>query len=256
MKNVNFLVDFEPRRLSEVVGYDAEVELMNRWLRSDNFPRGILFSGDIGVGKTMLANLLATAAACLNRAKGSAEPCGQCQVCRNYINGNVERYQGSKIDADWLLDKFSWMSRPGADEWCFKEHGRWHPLLIDEIHELKQAAQKILRAEVEMGWRESFLIGTASDLTDFDTGLCDRMRPLHIMPPSKTPLTKWVVEIWQKAGHEVKPAEALSAAGVLYENTKGRFRALLKVLQQIHDTGDKLTVEDVRKACQFCGYGK
>lgn len=255
MKPVNFLTDFEPHRLSEVVGYEPEVELIQNWFRSENFGRGILFIGAIGVGKSMLANLLATTAACIKRPQGSAEPCGGCTVCKFYINRSVQRYEGSKIDTDWLAGQLSWMSRPGGDELNFPEHGRWHPMLIDEFHELPKAAQRILRAELDYGWKDSFLIGTTSDIKTIDAALLDRMRKVILLPPSKKPLATWVVEIWQKAGHMVEQDKANVAAGLLCDNTNGRFRALLQVLQRLHDTGSKLVADDVRRACEGCGYG-
>jgi hypothetical protein len=124
-------------------------------------------------------------------------------------------------------------------------------MIIDEFHELPEQTQRNLRVELDGGWKESFLIGTASDPKEIDNALRDRMFQIHLLQPSKTPLVSWIMDICLKSGVKVTDSKAV---GLLVDLTAGRFRAILKVLQGIYDRGWMISDDSVRKAAGACGY--
>jgi DNA polymerase III delta subunit len=123
---------------------------------------------------------------------------------------------------------------------------------VDEFHELPKQSQREIRAELDYPWSDSFIIGTCSTTKGIDPALLNRMYPIYVQPPSKTPLIAWIESICRKTGIEVIDSKA---AGLLADLTGGRFRAMKMCLQRIYDTsGGKLAEDDVRKACRACGY--
>src|SRR5215475_5123769 len=62
-------------RLSDVVGQDPAIALLDRMLRSGKLPHALLFSGPAGVGKGTAARALAQALLC------DRSGCGECTAC-------------------------------------------------------------------------------------------------------------------------------------------------------------------------------
>ncbi len=251
-QRINFLKDLEPRNLSELAGYEDYADILNDWLAKEKFPDAILFSGAMGVGKSLMASLLGQTAACLNRPIGGIKPCGACTVCKYRDTLEFPRYIGSQVDPKTFHETIA-NARSGFGALWLSPNVRWSPTIIEEFHELPKQAQRAIRAELDNTWHGAFLMGTTMNPQEVEPALRDRMYPIHILQPSKTPLAKWVAEICQRTGMELAdPKVAL----LLVDLTDGRYRAMLMAMQQIHDGDGKLTEAAVRKACRLCGYSK
>src|SRR5688572_28297123 len=74
---------FRPRNFAEVVGQDAILRTLASALTSGHVPHAFLFAGSRGVGKTIMARILAR---CLNCERGiGPEPCGTCSTCQSIL---------------------------------------------------------------------------------------------------------------------------------------------------------------------------
>ena len=77
---------WRPQTFSDLVGQQHVTETLANAIQKNRVAHAYIFSGARGVGKTTAARILAKA---LNCAKGpTAQPCGECDACREITAGN------------------------------------------------------------------------------------------------------------------------------------------------------------------------
>ncbi|HEN47149.1 MAG TPA: DNA polymerase III subunit gamma/tau, partial [Mizugakiibacter sp.] len=147
---------WRPRRFAELVGQEHVVRALMHSLDSGRMHHAYLFTGTRGVGKTTIARIFAKS---LNCAKGvSAEPCGECSVCRSVDEGRF--IDLLEIDA---------ASNTGVDDvrelienaQYAPTSGRYKVYLIDEVHMLSRSAfNALLKILEEPPEHAKFLLAT------------------------------------------------------------------------------------------------
>ena len=65
-------------RFSDCLGHDKPVNIINSYIEKNRFSGGFIFSGPEGIGKKMVAKIIAQA---LNCTAGTDKPCGSCRSC-------------------------------------------------------------------------------------------------------------------------------------------------------------------------------
>ncbi|MFD0738656.1 DNA polymerase III subunit gamma/tau [Lysobacter koreensis] len=147
---------WRPKRFAELVGQEHVVRALTNALDSGRVHHAFLFSGTRGVGKTTIARIFAKS---LNCERGtSAEPCGECNSCRD-------------IDAGRFLDllEIDAASNTGVDDvrevienaQYMPSRGRMKVYLIDEVHMLSKAAfNALLKTLEEPPGHVKFLLAT------------------------------------------------------------------------------------------------
>ena len=120
---------WRPKTFSELVGQEHVVRALSNALDNDRLHHAYLFTGTRGVGKTTIARILAKS---LNCEQGvSAEPCGECSICREVDEGRfvdlIEVDAASKTGVDDTRELLE--NVPYAPV-----RGRYKVYLIDEVH--------------------------------------------------------------------------------------------------------------------------
>ena len=88
---------YRPETFAEVIGQDHVTEPLRHALAANRVNHAYLFSGPRGCGKTTSARILARA---LNCDKAPiADPCGECQSCRDLARGGPGSMDVIEIDA-------------------------------------------------------------------------------------------------------------------------------------------------------------
>ena len=78
---------YRPSTFSTIVGQESVTKILKSQINSGKISHAYIFSGSRGTGKTSAAKVFARAINCLNPHDG--EPCNECEVCKNILEGNT-----------------------------------------------------------------------------------------------------------------------------------------------------------------------
>jgi len=79
---------YRPQRFSDVIGQDHVTRTLKNAIEQQRIAHGYIFSGHRGIGKTTIARILAMALNCRSSETPAAEPCGECDSCREVRAGS------------------------------------------------------------------------------------------------------------------------------------------------------------------------
>jgi DNA polymerase-3 subunit gamma/tau len=166
---------WRPQVFEAVVGQDAITRTLRNALASGRVAHAYLFAGPRGVGKTTTARLLARALLCPERK--DAEACGACAVCRD---------AGTSVD----VIEIDGASNRGIEEIrTLRENvkyapsrGRYKVYIIDEVHQLTEAAFNALLKTLEEPPAHVVFILATTDPRDIPATVLSRVQRFEFRP--------------------------------------------------------------------------
>jgi len=166
---------WRPQVFEAVVGQDAITRTLRNALASGRVAHAYLFAGPRGVGKTTTARLLARALLCPERK--DAEACGTCSVCRD---------TGTSVD----VIEIDGASNRGIEEIrTLRENvkyapsrGRYKVYIIDEVHQLTEAAFNALLKTLEEPPAHVVFILATTDPRDIPATVLSRVQRFEFRP--------------------------------------------------------------------------
>src|SRR4051795_6210437 len=217
---------YRPETFAEVIGQEHVTEPLRAALANNRVNHAYLFSGPRGCGKTTSARILARA---LNCEKAPiADPCGECQSCRDLARGGPGSIDGIRIDA---------ASHGGVDDardlreraFFAPVSSRYKVYIIDEAHMVStQGFNALLKLVEEPPEHLKFIFATTEPEKVIPT-IRSRTHhyPFRLIPPRV--LSDYLAEICESEGVKIEPA----ALPLVVRAGAGSARDSLSVLDQL-----------------------
>src|SRR6202795_543849 len=230
---------WRPQTFADVVGQQHVTRTLANAVQSGRVAHAYIFSGARGVGKTTTARILAKA---LNCAKGpAAEPCNECDSCREIGLGNsldvIEIDAASNRGIDQVRELREMVRYAPAG-------GRYKVVILDEAHMLTgEASNALLKTLEEPPDKVIFVMATTEPESLAET-IRSRSQHFHFRALSFAEIVNALEQICVK---ENLTAEA-GALAVMARAAEGSLRAGLSLLEHARAyCGANITDTQVRE---------
>ncbi|MEO6605603.1 MAG: DNA polymerase III subunit gamma and tau [Aeromicrobium sp.] len=237
---------YRPETFAEVIGQDHVTEPLRHALAANKVNHAYLFSGPRGCGKTTSARILARAMNC--EKAPVAEPCGECQSCRDLARGGPGSIDVIEIDA---------ASHGGVDDardlreraFFAPVSSRYKVYIIDEAHMVSpQGFNALLKLVEEPPPHLKFIFATTEPDKVIGT-IKSRTHhyPFRLVPPKV--LGDYLLELCKSEDVTLEP----NALPLVVRAGQGSVRDTLSVLDQLlGGAGPEGVTYDI--AVQLLGY--
>ncbi|MFD7073541.1 DNA polymerase III subunit gamma and tau [Nocardioides sp. NPDC059952] len=217
---------YRPETFAEVIGQDHVTGPLRNALAGNRVNHAYLFSGPRGCGKTTSARILARA---LNCEKAPiADPCGECESCRDLARGGPGSIDVIEIDA---------ASHGGVDDardlrekaFFAPVKSRYKVYIIDEAHMVStQGFNALLKLVEEPPEHLRFIFATTEPEKVIPT-IRSRTHhyPFRLFPPKL--VSDYISTLCEKEGIDVAPA----ALPLVARAGAGSMRDSLSVMDQL-----------------------
>jgi DNA polymerase-3 subunit gamma/tau len=217
---------YRPETFAEVIGQEHVTEPLRQALANNRVHHAYLFSGPRGCGKTTSARILARALNC--EKAPTADPCGECQSCRDLARGGPGSIDVIEIDA---------ASHGGVDDardlreraFFAPVHSRYKVYIIDEAHMVTtQGFNALLKLVEEPPEHLKFIFATTEPEKVIPT-IRSRTHhyPFRLIPPRT--LSDYLAGICEQEGVRIDQA----ALPLVVRAGAGSARDSLSVLDQL-----------------------
>lgn len=224
MKKQPLATRYRPQKFSEIVGQDMPKNALSRAAAEDRVAPAYLLSGTRGVGKTTIARIFAKALNCRNAPV--AEPCNECQSCRQITSG---------IHVD--VNEIDGASNTGVDDIrALRENagympmeGRYRIYIIDEAHMLSKSAFNALLKTLEEPPPRAVFIMATTEAYRFPATILSRCLHFVFRNLSEDAIFKHICNILDS--ESIKYEE--TAARLIARRASGSVRDSLTLLDQV-----------------------
>ncbi len=226
---------YRSQTFADLVGQEATRRALQGAIAGDRVAHAYLFAGTRGTGKTSAARLLAKALNCLQRAPGSAEPCNQCESCRQIQNGTaldlIEIDAASNRGIDEIRDLREKVNLAPA-------LGRRKIYIVDEAHMLTPEAFNALLKTLEEPPPHVVFVLCTTEAQKVPATVVGRCQQFNFRRFNDEQITGRLQHVAQLEGIQVEPA----ALSLMAKVAQGSMRDAIGLLDQLVPVaGEKIT---------------
>ncbi len=136
---------WRPQRFDDVVGQRGVTQTLRNAIARERVAQAFVFAGPRGVGKTTTARILARALNCVEGP--TADPCGECDVCREVAEGRDIDVLEIDAATHTQVDNVREVIISGLSITPVRD--RHKIFIIDEVHQLSSSSFNALLKSVE-----------------------------------------------------------------------------------------------------------
>jgi DNA polymerase III gamma/tau subunit len=202
------------------------------------YPRGMIFCGDYGCGKTTAARIRGMRTSCWHYRLDPCEPCGDCAGCRTAMaHGEGPDYFEMDATQEKLRAQIDYALRKTS---IAKTHSHPHiprVFFIDEAHRAGPKTQETLLKDIEDHQEAIFILSTTQP-DKLDTAIRKRCTMYLFEPPVAEQCIKHLEVVARAENLIVDPA----ALQLIVERKKCVPRDCLGVLYDLSFETDEVTL--------------
>jgi DNA polymerase III gamma/tau subunit len=241
--NDDFRTKYRPRRYEEMwqgLDYPA-IKRLRREEELLRYPRGLIFCGEYGCGKTTAARIRGMRTSCWNYKKNPSEPCGECAGCRAAMkDGYGPDYFELDATQESLRRRIDEALRRSS---IAKVHSHPHVprvFFIDEAHRAGPKTQETLLKDIEDHQEALFILSTTQP-DKLDPAIRKRCTLYLFEAPPVNLAAPRIEAVARLENLNLEPGVAQYIA----EAKKGVPRDCLGVLYDLSFNGTKVTLAEV-----------
>jgi DNA polymerase-3 subunit gamma/tau len=228
----NLYKKYEPSLLKDVVGHDTTVNEIRQRAKDDNFSRVLYFTGNSGIGKTVLQKICAKLILCQNITQ-EGEPCNKCETCISITEDKksqcFESYNGAllgKSEVEELI-KTAFTVNP------FSKSKR-KVICIDEFQEVKSgAAEKALLKVLEIKNDNVFWIIGSMDNSKLNIATTSRCTPYYLKNLKETTIAERLHQICVVENIDIESKEKIEILFTIAQYSSSSLRVALVLLERV-----------------------
>jgi DNA polymerase III gamma/tau subunit len=228
----NLYKKYEPYLLKDVIGHPVTVNEIRKRAKDDNFSHVTYFTGNSGIGKTVLQKLCAKLILCQNITQ-EGEPCNSCETCVSITEDKksqyFENYNGSLLGKSEVeeLVKSAFIVSP------FSKIKR-KVICIDEFQEIKSgAAEKSLLKILEIKNDSVFWIIGSMDNSKLNIATTSRCTPYYLKDLEETVITERLYQVCLSEKIDVESKEKIEILFTIAQYSQGSLRVALGYLERV-----------------------
>jgi DNA polymerase III gamma/tau subunit len=241
--NDDFRTKYRPRRYDQMwqgLAYPS-IKRLRREEELLRFPRGMIFCGDYGCGKTTAARIRGMRSSCWNWQAHSSEPCGECPGCRTSMaRGEGPDYFEMDATQEKLRATIDYALRKTS---VAKAHSHPHiprVFFIDEAHRAGPKTQETLLKDIEDHQEAIFILSTTQP-DKLDPAIRKRCTIYHFQAPAPEVAAARLEMVAKAEKLTLEPGVCLHIA----QRKKGVPRDCLGVLYDLSFDGSEISIAQV-----------
>src|ERR1700751_1489483 len=141
MSSEDLSEELRPNTFEEMIGAEKLIKQIRSLMSSEHTPRGLMFTGETGVGKTTLADIIAVSLQCRHQ-KVFGHPCRHCRKHKEEFD--IDLINGSQLTAKEAVEE-----RISGMNYAPKPGSRYRIYKLEEAHKMSDSAQNMLLVPTE-----------------------------------------------------------------------------------------------------------